>query len=112
MSNAILNQLLYKHAFDGSPLHVDMPAYHVPFDDQQRTGTESGVVRAAEGAARSSQDGYVLRRDGRRYLHRRRRATPSSSQRTPGASTASRWPALRQMGPSGTRLESTGLCVH
>jgi hypothetical protein len=33
MSDTTLNQLLDKHAFDGSPLHVDMPAYHVPFDD-------------------------------------------------------------------------------
>jgi hypothetical protein len=47
MSNTILNELLDLHAFDGSPLHVDMPAYHVPFDDRGRTGTEGGVVRAA-----------------------------------------------------------------
>ena len=33
MSNEILTQLLGTHAFDGSPLHVDMPAFHVPFDD-------------------------------------------------------------------------------
>jgi Cdc6-like AAA superfamily ATPase len=47
MSNEILTQLLGAHAFDGSPLHVDMPAYHVPFDDRGRRGTESGVLRAA-----------------------------------------------------------------
>jgi hypothetical protein len=47
MSNETLTQLLGTHAFDGSPLHVDMPAFHVPFDDRGRTGTESSVVRAA-----------------------------------------------------------------
>ena len=36
MSNEILTQLLGTHAFDGSPLHVDMPAFHVPFDDHAR----------------------------------------------------------------------------
>jgi hypothetical protein len=47
VSNQVLNQLLDVHAFDGSPLHVDLPAYHVPFDDRGRRGCESGVVRAA-----------------------------------------------------------------
>jgi hypothetical protein len=41
MSNEILTQLLGTHAFDGSPLHVDMPAFHVPFDDHARAGTEA-----------------------------------------------------------------------
>jgi ABC-type uncharacterized transport system fused permease/ATPase subunit len=59
MSNTTLNQLLDKHAFDGSPLHVDMPAYHVPFDDQQRTGTESGVVRAAQSSERLGVQGPI-----------------------------------------------------
>jgi len=59
MSSTTLNQLLDKHAFDGSPLHVDMPAYHVPFDDQQRTGTESGVVRAAESSERLGVQGPI-----------------------------------------------------
>jgi hypothetical protein len=59
MSNTTLNQLLDKHAFDGSPLHVDMPAYHVPFDDEQRTGTESGVVRAAESSERLGLQGPI-----------------------------------------------------
>ena len=59
MSNTILNELLDKHAFDGSPLHVDMPAYHVPFDDQQRAGTESGVVRAAESSERLGVQGPI-----------------------------------------------------
>ena len=52
MSNQTLNHLLDAHAFDGSPLHVDMPAYHVPFDDRGRRGCESGVVRAARSAER------------------------------------------------------------
>ncbi|HTP19221.1 MAG TPA: hypothetical protein VMJ65_06425 [Solirubrobacteraceae bacterium] len=34
MSKEVLTQLLGTHAFDGSPLHVDMPAFHVPFDDR------------------------------------------------------------------------------
>jgi hypothetical protein len=59
MSNTTLNQLLDEHAFDGSPLHVDMPAYHVPFDDEQRTGTESGVVRAAESSERLGLQGPI-----------------------------------------------------
>lgn len=59
MSNAILNELLDHHAFDGSPLHVDMPAYHVPFDDEQRAGTESGVIRAAESSERLGVQGPI-----------------------------------------------------
>jgi hypothetical protein len=30
MSKAILNELLDKHAIDGSPLHVDMPELSPP----------------------------------------------------------------------------------
>jgi hypothetical protein len=52
MSNEILAQLLGAHAFDGSPLHVDMAAFHVPFDDRGRGGTESGVLRAARSTER------------------------------------------------------------
>jgi Cdc6-like AAA superfamily ATPase len=52
MSHQTLNHLLDTHAFDGSPLHVDMPAYHVPFDDRGRHGCEGGVVRAARSAER------------------------------------------------------------
>jgi hypothetical protein len=52
MSNSILAELLSAHAFDGSPLHVDMPVFHVPFDDRFRRGTESGVVRAAQSTER------------------------------------------------------------
>jgi Cdc6-like AAA superfamily ATPase len=52
VSNQTLNHLLDAHAFDGSPLHVDMPAYHVPFDDRGRRGCESGVVRAARSTER------------------------------------------------------------
>lgn len=47
------------HAFDGSPLQVDMPAYHVPFDDHGRTGAESGVVRAAQSAERLGVQGPI-----------------------------------------------------
>ena len=59
MSNKILNQLLEAHAFDGSPLHVDLPAYHVPFDDRGRRGTENGVVRAAQTAERLGVHGPI-----------------------------------------------------
>lgn len=59
MSNQILNQLLDTHAFDGSPLHVDMPAYHVPFDDSGRTGTESSVIRAARSTERLGVRGPI-----------------------------------------------------
>ena len=59
MSNQILNQLLDAHAFDGSPLHVDMPAYHVPFDDRGRRGCESAVVRAAHSAERLGVHGPI-----------------------------------------------------
>jgi hypothetical protein len=59
MSNTILNQLLDMHAFDGSPLHVDMPAYHVPFDEKESTGTESGVVRAAHSSERLGVQGPI-----------------------------------------------------
>lgn len=59
MSSRLLAQLLDAHAFDGSPLHVDMPAFHVPFDDRGRTGTESGVVRAAQSAERLGVQGPI-----------------------------------------------------
>lgn len=59
MSNQVLNQLLDAHAFDGSPLHVDMPAYHVPFDDRGRRGCEGGVVRAARSTERVGVQGPI-----------------------------------------------------
>jgi Cdc6-like AAA superfamily ATPase len=59
MSNHILTQLLDTHAFDGSPLHVDMSAFHVPFDDRGRTGTESSVVRAARTTERIGVQGPI-----------------------------------------------------
>jgi hypothetical protein len=59
LSNQTLNLLLDTHAFDGSPLHVDMPAHHVPFDDLGRGGTESGVVRAAHSAERLGVQGPI-----------------------------------------------------
>lgn len=59
MSNEILAQLLDTHAFDGSPLHVDMPAFHVPFDDRGRTGTESSVLRAARSTERLGVKGPI-----------------------------------------------------
>src|ERR1700752_3062959 len=59
MSNEILAQLLGTHAFDGSPLHVAMPAYHVPFDDRGRRGCEGGVVRAAQSAERVGLQGPI-----------------------------------------------------
>jgi hypothetical protein len=59
VSNQVLNRLLDVHAFDGSPLHVDMPAYHVPFDDRGRRGCESGVVRAARSAERIGLQGPI-----------------------------------------------------
>jgi Cdc6-like AAA superfamily ATPase len=59
MTNQVLNQLLDAHAFDGSPLHVDMPAYHVPFDDRGRRGYESGVVRAARSTERVGVQGPI-----------------------------------------------------
>ncbi len=59
MSNEILTQLLGTHAFDGSPLHVDMPAFHVPFDDRGRTGTESSVVRSARSTERLGVKGPI-----------------------------------------------------
>jgi Cdc6-like AAA superfamily ATPase len=59
VSNQTLNRLLDTHAFDGSPLHVDMAAYHVPFDDRGRRGTESGVVRAAHSAERLGVRGPI-----------------------------------------------------
>jgi hypothetical protein len=60
MSNEILTQLLGTHAFDGSPLHVDMPAFHVPFDDRGRTGTETSVLRAARTVASGGLAGEVI----------------------------------------------------
>jgi Cdc6-like AAA superfamily ATPase len=59
MSNEILSQLLDAHAFDGSPLQVDMPAFHVPFDDAGRTGTESSVLQAAQSAERLGVRGPI-----------------------------------------------------
>lgn len=59
MSNQVLNQLLDQHAFDGSPLHGDMPAYHVPFDDRGRHGCEGGVVRAARATERIGVQGPI-----------------------------------------------------
>lgn len=59
MSHQILTQLLDAHAFDGSPLHVDMPAYHVPFDDRGRKGTENSVVRAARSTERLGLRGPI-----------------------------------------------------
>jgi hypothetical protein len=59
MSNEILAQLLGAHAFDGSPLHVDMAAFHVPFDDPGRGGTESGVLRAAQSTERLGVNGPI-----------------------------------------------------
>ena len=59
MSNETLTQLLGAHAFDGSPLHIDMAAFHVPFDDRGRTGTESSVVRAAESTERLGVKGPI-----------------------------------------------------
>jgi Cdc6-like AAA superfamily ATPase len=59
MSNQILNQLLDAHAFDGSPLHVDMRAFHVPFDDRGRSGTESAVLRAARSTERLGVRGPI-----------------------------------------------------
>jgi Cdc6-like AAA superfamily ATPase len=59
MSNETLTQLLGAHAFDGSPLHVDMPAFHVPFDDRGRTGTESSVRRGAQTTERLGVRGPI-----------------------------------------------------
>lgn len=59
MSNQVLNQFLDVHAFDGSPLHVDMPAFHVPFDDRGRRCCESGVVRTARSAERIGLQGPI-----------------------------------------------------
>lgn len=59
MSNPVLNRLLDVHAFDGSPLHVDMPAFHVPFDDRGRRGCETGVVRAARSLERVGLQGPI-----------------------------------------------------
>jgi|HubBroStandDraft_4_1064222.scaffolds.fasta_scaffold08498_4 hypothetical protein len=59
MSYEILTELLSAHAFDGSPLHVDMPVFHVPFDDRGRRGTESGVLHAARSAERLGVKGPI-----------------------------------------------------
>jgi hypothetical protein len=59
VSNQVLNQLLDVHAFDGSPLHVDLPAFHVPFDDRGRHGCETGVVRAARTTERIGLQGPI-----------------------------------------------------
>src|ERR1700759_5846359 len=59
MRNEILAQLLGTHAFDGRPLPVDMPAYHVPFDDRGRAGTESSVLRAARSTERLGVKGPI-----------------------------------------------------
>jgi hypothetical protein len=59
MSNQILAELLSAHAFDSRPLHIDMPVFHVPFDDRGRRGTESGVVRAAQSTERLGVRGPI-----------------------------------------------------
>ncbi len=59
MSNQVLNQLRDVHAFDGSPLHVDLPAFHVPFDDRGRHGCESGVIRAGRTTERIGLQGPI-----------------------------------------------------
>jgi hypothetical protein len=59
VSNQVLNRLLDVHAFDGSPLHVDMPAFHVPFDDRGRRGCESGVARTARSTERIGLQGPI-----------------------------------------------------
>ncbi len=59
MSNRVLSQLLDAHAFDGSPLHVDMRAYHVAFDDRGRSGCEGAVVRAAQSSERVGVQGPI-----------------------------------------------------
>jgi hypothetical protein len=59
VSGSVLDALRAAHAFDGSPLHVDLPAYHVPFDDSGRDGTESGVRRAAQSAERLGLRGPI-----------------------------------------------------
>ncbi len=59
MSSPVLDALRAAHAFDGSPLHVDLPAYHVPFDDEERTGTESAVIHAARSAERIGVQGPI-----------------------------------------------------
>src|SRR5580704_11393650 len=59
MSYEILTELLSAHAFDGSPLHVDMPVFHVPFADRGRRGTESGVLHAARSAERLGVKGPI-----------------------------------------------------
>lgn len=59
MSQRVLNRLLETHAFDGSPLQVDMPAFHVPFDDRGRTGTESGILAAAQRRERLGVQGPI-----------------------------------------------------
>lgn len=59
MSSRVLDTLRAGHAFDGSPLHVDLPAYHVPFDDDGRDGPERAVVRAAQSAERIGVQGPI-----------------------------------------------------
>ncbi len=59
MSTQVLEALRAAHAFDSSPLHVDMAAYHVPFDDRGRTGTETGVLAAARTAERLGLTGPI-----------------------------------------------------
>lgn len=63
MSNENLTQLLSAHTFDGSPLHVNMPAFHVPFDDRGRGGTESGVGTKHRAPRREAS--HRLRQDKR-----------------------------------------------
>jgi hypothetical protein len=59
VTTQVLNQLLDAHVFDGSPLHVDMAAYHVAFDDRGRRGCEGGVVRAAKSTERIGLQGPI-----------------------------------------------------
>ena len=92
MSNEILTQLLGAHAFDGSPLHVDMAAYHVPFDDRGRTGTESSVLRAAQTTERLGVKGPIG--SGKTSLFGTRSMTPRGRSRRSGSrspSTTTRW---------------------
>ncbi len=47
MSSPALNDLLDALGFDGSPLEIDLRAFHVPYDDRGRSGIESGIADAA-----------------------------------------------------------------
>lgn len=56
MTREALNALLEALGLDGTPLEIDLPAYHVPYDDRGRGGIESGI-RA--GAARGERLGVI-----------------------------------------------------